>query len=168
MKKNIFLLVLLLTFVFFAFTVCCSVLRYGGVFFSAIWRPRIVCEEPLYDFGSVSDSKPDHEFVILNKGGRELLVQNVRAGCGSCIEVVDFTKEPIAPKNSGTVKLALLANLLEGKVSKETVVKSNDPKNPSIILTLEAEIIAKQNETIPNPKNVSDKTESKDDGLNVP
>jgi hypothetical protein len=91
----------------------------------------------------------------------------VVAGCGSCVEVVEFTKEPIAPKKSGTVKLALLTNLLEGKVSKETVVKSNDPKNPSLILTLEAEIIAKQNETVPDSENVSDKIEVKDGGLNT-
>jgi hypothetical protein len=134
-----------------------------------VWKPQIVCNEPLYDFGVVSvsnnsslpNNSPSHEFVIQNKGSKDLLIQKVVAGCGSCVEVVDFPKESIAPKSSSTIKLALLTDLLSGKVVKEVVVKSNDPKNPNIILTLEAEIIDQQSEN----ETVSEKIENKDDNL---
>jgi hypothetical protein len=166
-KYNVAQIIVILAFLFFVFVVYRSVLRLGDMVSFMIWKPQIVCEESSYNLGSVSKTKPTHEFVILNKGNRGLLIQDVVAGCGSCVEVVDFPKVPIVPKSSGTIKLALLTDLLRGKVTKDVLVKSNDPKNPNFILTLEAEIIDQQNEseTVSDSKNDSDKIEDKDDDL---
>jgi hypothetical protein len=86
-------------------------------------------------------AKPTHEFIIKNEGNADLIIRKVVAGCGSCVEVGSFTKTPIAPKQSGSVKLILLTDELSGKVSKEVLVQSNSPKNRNLTLTLEAEIV---------------------------
>ena len=71
-----------------------------------------------YNFGLIASSNPSHEFVIQNKGTRDLLIWRVGAGCGSCVEVEGFTKSAIAPKGSGTVKLKLVTDSLSGKIAK--------------------------------------------------
>ncbi|MDR2755023.1 MAG: DUF1573 domain-containing protein [Planctomycetaceae bacterium] len=116
--------------------------RYGKIVSNKIWKPRVVCEVPLHNFGAVNLEKECvHEFVLKNNGGNDLVIHKVLVGCGSCVAVEDFTKTPISPYKNGTVRLRLLTAHLFGKISKEVVVKTNDPKNPNLILTLEAEII---------------------------
>ncbi|MDR1922760.1 MAG: DUF1573 domain-containing protein [Planctomycetaceae bacterium] len=148
----------------------------GGQVALMIWQPRIVCVEPLHDFGKITVShqprsnnesqpnndpksepnsasetlaqqklpreKPTHEFIIKNEGNANLIIHKVTAGCGSCVEVESFTKTPIAPQKSGSVILKLLTDNLSGKISKEVLVRSNDPKNHNFFLTLEAEIVS--------------------------
>ncbi|MDR1269676.1 MAG: DUF1573 domain-containing protein, partial [Planctomycetaceae bacterium] len=48
---------------------------------------------------------------------------------------------PIRPQKTGPINIKLLTQNLLSKVSKEVLVKTNDPKNPNLILTLEAEVI---------------------------
>ncbi|MDR2439729.1 MAG: DUF1573 domain-containing protein [Planctomycetaceae bacterium] len=116
--------------------------RYGKIVSNKIWKPQVVCEVPLYNFGAVNLEKECvHEFVIKNNGGNNLVIRKVLVGCGSCVAVEDFTKTPIFPHKNGIVRLKLLMTHLSGKISKEVLVKTNDPKNPDLILTLEAEVI---------------------------
>jgi hypothetical protein len=145
---------LFVVFCFFIFSTCRLVAYYSNWFTNEIWKPRVFCDQALYDFGkifvqsnkSTSNNYPSHEFIVWNKGSRDLLIYNVVAGCGSCVEVEGFTKTAIAPNNSGSVKLKLLTDELSGKVAKEVLVKTNDPKNQNLILTLEAEITNEQTE----------------------
>ncbi|MDR2440728.1 MAG: DUF1573 domain-containing protein [Planctomycetaceae bacterium] len=116
--------------------------RYGKIVSNKIWKPQVICEVPLHNFGAVNiDKECIHEFVIKNTGGNNLVIHKVLVGCGSCVAVEDFTKAPIFPHKNGIVRLKLLTTHLFGKISKEVVVKTNDPKNPNLILTLEAEVI---------------------------
>ncbi|MDR0611403.1 MAG: DUF1573 domain-containing protein [Planctomycetaceae bacterium] len=118
--------------------------RYGKLASTYIWKPHVVCDVTSYNFGRIEkniDNKYVHEFVIKNNGGAELLIQNVLVGCGSCVAVDDFTKVPIPPKKDGIVRLRLLTDHLSGKISKDVLVQTNDPKLPKLILTLEAEVI---------------------------
>jgi hypothetical protein len=93
------------------------------------------------------------QFIIQNRGNRDLLILKVIPGCGSCVGVTGYTKEPIPPNKSGFVKLTLVKNLLDnGKIVKEVLVTTNTPKSGTI-LTLEAEIVKDQKETIVNAKN---------------
>jgi hypothetical protein len=47
----------------------------------------------------------------------------------------------------------LLTQNLKGKVNKEVLVKTNDPKNPNLFLTLEAEVIRPETENTEETKN---------------
>ncbi|MDR2651130.1 MAG: DUF1573 domain-containing protein [Prevotellaceae bacterium] len=170
MKKCAVQFVAIFVFLFFVLVACRAVAGVGLKVSASIWKPRIVCNEATFDFGIINNvnSNPAHEFVIYNKGSRDLLIKKVVVGCGSCVEVVDFPKEPIASKNSGVIKLKLLTDSISGKVTKEVLVKSTDPKNQNFILTLEAEIVNQQNETdivdsknIGEIKNNSDKLDKK-------
>jgi hypothetical protein len=65
------------------------------------------------------------------------------------------------------VKLKLLTDSVSGKVAKDVLVKSNDPKHPNLVLTLEAEIVDQQNEnkTVSDSKHDADRIEDKNDDL---
>jgi hypothetical protein len=103
--------------------------RYGKIVSNKIWKPRVVCEVPLHNFGAVNLEKECvHEFVLKNNGGNDLVIHKVLVGCGSCVAVENFTKTPISPYKNGIVRLKLLTTHLFGKISKEVVVKTNDPK----------------------------------------
>ncbi|MDR2437848.1 MAG: DUF1573 domain-containing protein [Planctomycetaceae bacterium] len=107
-----------------------------------MWLPQLVCNETSYNVGQITvPEKGKHEFSLHNKGSQQLVIEKVSPGCGACIEVTDFTKTPIPHGQSGTVTLTLLTQHLVGKVSKDALVKTNDLKNPNLILTLEAEVI---------------------------
>jgi hypothetical protein len=154
MTKYIVPVFVFFAFTFFALTACRAIAFWGEKVSYSIWKPKIVCENAIHNFGSITNSSPSYEFVILNKGSRNLLIHNVVAGCGACVEVESFTKTPISPNNSGSIKLKLLTNLLAGKVSKDVLVRTNDPKNSNFILTLEADIAENQDE--PKDEIISD------------
>jgi hypothetical protein len=138
--------------------------RYGKLVRVSIWKPHVVCDATSYDFGRIEkdfDNKYVHEFVIKNNGGTELFIQKVSVGCGSCVAVDDFTKSPIPSKKNGIVRLRLLTDHLSGKISKDALVKTNDPKNPNLILTLEAEVIRPETESV-----TENTEETKNTGVN--
>jgi hypothetical protein len=60
--------------------------------------------------------------------------------------VIEYTKIPVRSQKMGTVNIKLLTQNLFGKVSKEILVKTNDPQNPNFVLTLKAEIIQPETE----------------------
>jgi hypothetical protein len=146
MTKRVVRFIAVFVFLFFVLVAFRTVVGFGFKVSYLVWKPRIVCNEATYNFGSIANSNPSHEFVIQNIGSRELLLHKVVAGCGSCVEIESFTKTAIVPKGSGSVKLKLLTDSLSGKVAKDVLVRSNDPKNPNLVLTLEAEITHNKSE----------------------
>ncbi|MDR3197640.1 MAG: DUF1573 domain-containing protein [Planctomycetaceae bacterium] len=130
-----------------------------------LWQPQLVCNETIYNVGQlIAPVKGTHEFSLYNKGSQNLVIKKVSPGCGACVEVTDFTKTPIPSGQSGTVTLTLLTQYLKGKVQKEALVKTNDPKNPNLILTLEAEVIRPETE---KPKEVNTNTTVNDNNVSI-
>ncbi len=108
-----------------------------------IWQPELVCEETVFDFGDVpQDKEMSHEFVLRNRGDREVLIESVTPGCGSCLRVDEYPKAPILPNQEGVVKLTLISSNFEpGEyLRKLAVVKSTDPNNRNFLLTIKATI----------------------------
>jgi hypothetical protein len=143
MTKKYFLLFLFLTSLFFCLCgLIHCVSQYSQLLSQMLWKPQLVCNETAYNVGQiVAPAKRTHDFLLHNNGSQKLVIEKVSPGCGACVEVTNYTKTPILPGESGTVTLTLLTQYLKGKVSKEALVKTNDPKNPNLILTLEAEVI---------------------------
>lgn len=140
--KYLPLLGFLSAFVFASFAGVTIVVRSGEQVARYIWRPLLVCKQPLYDLGELKKGESrSHDFIIENNGTRDLRITSVTPGCKSCIEVVKYTTISIAPGESGTVRLRFLSKLLdEGEASKAAVVKSNDPNNPFFLLRFRANV----------------------------
>ncbi|MDR3108405.1 MAG: DUF1573 domain-containing protein [Planctomycetaceae bacterium] len=135
------------TFLLASFVLCAGVLifgffRCGTVIYWKLQNQSLVRNGVTYDFGTVSvGDNCTNEFEIRNTGGGDLVIHKVVASCGACVEITDYTKTPIPSGQSGTITLTLLTRHLEGKISKDVLVETNDPKQPHIILTLEAEVV---------------------------
>lgn len=106
-----------------------------------LWRPAIVCEEPVRELGDVSDAKSiSCDFLVRNAGSRPLQIEAVKPACGACVEVLSFPRQALQPGQSELVRVALLTKSLRGNVAKNVWVVSNDPRRPSLVVTVKAHV----------------------------
>ena len=91
--------------------------------------PRLVCEQPSFDFGSVYEaSVVEHEFVVHNAGSAPLSIANVRASCGCT--VASLQDSIVAPGTQTVIRTRLSLQGRRGHQSKSITVQSNDPLCP--------------------------------------
>ncbi len=95
----------------------------------------ISAEVASHDFGTIKESegKVSHTFKIKNAGGAPLVLTRVIASCGCTTP--EWTKEPIAPGNSGDIKITYDPKDRPGPFAKTISVYSNG-KTGSYILTI--------------------------------
>lgn len=107
---------------------------------SAITLPVISIDQPHFDFGKIyTDSKSVHRFKVTNKGGAALNISRLIPSCGCTSTVIgQWTLEP---GQSTEVEATFNPSGFRGAVHKAIQVVSNDPKNPSVNLTFEAEVL---------------------------
>ncbi|MDH6535516.1 DUF1573 domain-containing protein [Parabacteroides sp. 52] len=100
----------------------------------------IATEEASYDFGDIkeADGKVSHTFEISNKGKAPLVMTRVIASCGCTTP--EWTKEPIAPGKTGTVKITFDPAHRPGPFAKPVSVYSNG-KAGSFMLTIRGNVI---------------------------
>ena len=100
--------------------------------------PRAVVPEPLWDAGHVArGGKIRHDFVLRNEGSAVLHVREVQATCGCTVASYD---ETVLPGGTGTVRVELDTETFRGAVTRDVTVLTSDPGNPSIVLTVRAEV----------------------------
>ena len=100
--------------------------------------PRAVAPEPLWDAGNVGrGSKVSHDFVLRNEGSAVLHVREVQATCGCTVATFD---ETIPPGGQGVVRVVLDTETFRGPVTRDVTALTSDPANPSILLTVRAEV----------------------------
>ncbi|MEI6564749.1 MAG: DUF1573 domain-containing protein [bacterium] len=101
--------------------------------------PRIICEEPVFDFGSSAASTNQiHKFTLRNDGGTPLMIESVRACCGAVANLLDKVVQP-GSSTVLTVNLSLKGR--RGPVSKTIYVQSNDPREPYFQLKLTGNVL---------------------------
>jgi hypothetical protein len=99
-------------------------------------------ETEAHDFGTIPQDKPaTYTFKVVNEGNQPLEIQHVKPSCGCT--ATDYSKEPIAPGESGYVKASYNAHN-PGYFSKTVVVTTNDAETPRIMLRLTGEVTAKE------------------------
>jgi hypothetical protein len=100
--------------------------------------PKIVCDEPTYNFG-VQDNSTDveHVYTIRNEGDLTLEIKQVRPSCGCT--VANISEKMIAPGASANITTKLSLKGRQGPQHKTITVESNDPTQPQFILKLEGE-----------------------------
>ena len=94
-------------------------------------------EKETHDFGSIPQGTPaTYEFVFKNTGKSPLIITNAAASCGCTTP--DWTREPIKPGKTGTVKATYNA-ASPGPFTKSVTVISN-AKNSTVILYLKGDV----------------------------
>lgn len=91
---------------------------------------KIKFDRSLFDFGTVNTThNGEFEFTFTNEGNEPLLVSRVQGCCGS--RIVDYTKEPIQPGETGFIKLFVYVNNPGVVINKTITVITNDLANPT-------------------------------------
>lgn len=116
--------------------------------------PKIVARakyiETSFDFGTVTEGKVvSHVFDFKNIGNTDYIIQRLVTGCG-CTAASSST-EPIAPDQSGFVKIDFDTSGFSGQKTKVVRVYSNDIDKPELSLTLSGNI---QSDVVLNPATV--------------
>ena len=89
-------------------------------------------KEAAFNFGSIPQGKPVyHTFQIVNKGTTPLKLDNVQASCGCTTP--EWSKEPLAPGATGTIKVGYNA-AAEGHFEKSVTVQYNGNSTKQIII----------------------------------
>ena len=102
--------------------------------------PRIVCDNPVYDFGAISNTGAvTHAFTIRNTGGSPLQIGKVKACCGATAKMGVML---LPPGSNTTLNVELRVRGRRGKQRKSFYVASNDPATPNLRLALEGTVIA--------------------------
>ncbi len=97
--------------------------------------PRIVCDEPVFDYGTVDASTVvEHTFTIRNEGTLTLEISRVHASCGCT--VANISSQSIPPGGESQISSRLSLQGRSGPQQKTIVIDSNDPQTRQLVLTL--------------------------------
>jgi hypothetical protein len=98
--------------------------------------PKIVCAEPVFNFGEVESSKEvEHTFILKNEGDLSLEIKHVRPACGCTVASISQNTVPPGGQAELTTRLSLRGR--QGAQHKTISVESNDPKQPTLVLALQ-------------------------------
>ena len=101
--------------------------------------PRIIFDEFVYDFGEVEEGQEvTHVYKFKNEGQAILKIDNVRTTCGCTAALI--TKDEIAPGKEGEIKVTFKTKRRKGDQSKRITVRSNDPDQPVVTLTIKGKV----------------------------
>ena len=80
-------------------------------------------EEGQYDFGTIEQNTPvEHVFKFKNTGDAPLMIVNAKSSCGCTVP--EYTKEPVAPGESGEL-LVKFNGAGQNQVSKTVTITTN-------------------------------------------
>ncbi len=94
--------------------------------------PVAVCENTVFDFGSIKEGQSvTNTFKLTNTGKSDLLIRNVRTSCGCTT-----SKNANIAKPGETIDFVVTFNSSgkRGRQNRSLTIINNDPKNPSINL----------------------------------
>lgn len=80
-------------------------------------------EEKTYDFGTISDNHEPvvHEYKFVNTAKEPVAVLSVSTGCG-CTRP-EYPVKPVAPGESGYIKITFLPKGQKGNINKDITVR---------------------------------------------
>ncbi len=106
----------------------------------AAQKPKIRFDRPDYDFGEVeAGDEVEHDFVFENVGGGLLRIEKVLTTCG-CTAALS-PEEEVAAGGAGKIKTTFHTRGFQGAVKKGLVVKTNDPENELVRLTIGGKVV---------------------------
>ena len=103
--------------------------------------PKIVCDEPVHEFGEVENSQIiEHDFTIRNAGGATLEILKAKPSCGCT--VANISSKVVEPGETAIISAKLNLRGREGKQHKSISVESNDPKTKNLSLLLRGNAVS--------------------------
>ena len=101
--------------------------------------PKIAFDETVFNFDTiVQKGNGEHVFRFTNEGNAPLLITSAFSSCG-CV-VPEWPKEPVAPNESGSIKVKYNTSKI-GSFTKVIVVKSNDENAPKTVLRINGVVV---------------------------
>jgi hypothetical protein len=102
--------------------------------------PSISVDQPHFDFGKLSgEGKAVHRFKVTNKGNAALNISRLNPSCGCTSTVIG--QWTLNPGQSTEIEATFNPEGFRGAIHKSIQVVSNDPANPTLNLTFEAEVL---------------------------
>ncbi len=102
--------------------------------------PVFTFRETMHDFGTVIEGeKVTFSFKFENTGNMDLIISNVSASCGCT--ATKYTKEAVAPGNSGIVTVTFDSRRRKGFQNKTITVAANTQPN-KVVLRIKAKVIS--------------------------
>lgn len=105
-------------------------------------KPVIEFEKTTHEFGEIDENGGNavYDFVFKNTGTTPLILTNVRASCGCTTPT--WTREPVAPNQTGSVKVSYNPKNRPGRFSKSITINSN-AENMVVVLNIKGNVKSK-------------------------
>ena len=101
---------------------------------------RIVFDKTHHDFGRILDFKAaSHRCIVTNSGSAPLRILELRPSCGCSVPSVG--KNLLEPGENTFIEVEFNPSGMQGSVRQSVSVISDDPENPSTLLTFEASAV---------------------------
>lgn len=101
--------------------------------------PRIQVEPESFDFGRAQQGKTlRKDFTIRNFGDAPLVIEGVSTTCGCTAALA--AQDHVAPGGRTELRVTFETRTFSGKVERDVLVRSNDPKTPLARVRLSATV----------------------------
>lgn len=105
--------------------------------------PQLLIGDRMKDLGSVAKGeKVEESFILQNDGGEKLNIRKVESNC-TCL-VAELEDYDIIPGGATKLKITFDATTRRGRQTKSVTIYSNDPEDPTQIVTVVATIASGQ------------------------
>lgn len=130
-------------------------LCFGTFLAAAIAQPQIEFDGTDHDFGTFEEETGPvtHIFTFVNRGNEPLVVTNVRTTCGCTAS--QYTREPVAPNDSGQIKVTYNPKGRPGRFSKPVYVTTNASIDRTT-LRIRGVVVGAKSRRATNPYHIGD------------
>lgn len=112
------------------------------VYIDTTGSPKIFFDRLFHNFGKVEEGKIyETSFAFMNTGQGVLEIVDIHSSCG-CAAAIP-RKRKLNPSETSEVRVEFNSTNFSGLVTRYIAVRSNDPSNPEIYLTIQAEVVKK-------------------------
>ncbi len=109
------------------------------MFLAAVGEAGLVCEEPVFDYGTVSASdQVGHSYVLKNTGTNAVRIVKVRKTCG-CMATV-ASKKDVEPGGTAEIRVSVSLKGRSGPQSKTVYVHTNSSETPLLKLVAKGKV----------------------------
>ena len=99
-------------------------------------QPKILVENPLYDFGTATEaSMVNHTFKLKNIGKGRLNISRVKTSCGCT--AASPTKNTLAPGEEAEISVGFDTHFQKGHQVRTITAFTNDPDTPEAVMTMQ-------------------------------
>jgi len=112
------------------------------VYIDTTGSPKIFFDKMFHNFGKIEEGKIyETSFAFTNTGQGILEIVDIHSSCG-CTAAIP-KKRILKPGEVSEVRVEFNSTNYNGLVTKYVTIRTNDPSNPEVILTIQADVYRK-------------------------